>query len=353
MSDLFYITIDNITWESEKSLFSYKVLSWSWDAMIGPDEATVEVYGHEDILPHCWLWMGSGITISDTRWGPLWWGTIEEVEVHTGKIKITKTLNTVVNSLTVIYIDVASLQPGSVQVSDSDSQSKYGLRVQTQSLPTATVTQAQNFANTILQEFKEPKVRIDPGSGDLKAVLKLRGWIHRLGYRYYSNTSLTTMDASSAIQTILTSANVFPEANGVQIIDSAGVSVPIFTAANRTVKDRIMELLKTGTNDGKRLFLTISPSKYVSIYKQPSLTFPPQFLVSRDGIIWEKAEKDNFPIQRMRAGTWIGIVRCVYGTENLVAFIEKSTFNAESWQWSWQPYLQIDTPKTLIGITRA
>jgi len=348
----FSITIDNSSWSYEGLMFDYRVLSWSWDASIGPDEASIEVFGREDDLPACWRWMGSGITISDMKWGPLWWGTIEEVEIHVGKIKITKTLNTVVNDITVVYVDSSSLQASSYHAADFGSQNQYGLRVQTYSLPTANSAQAQSIANVVLQNFKDPKVRIDPGTGDAKAILKARGLIHRLGFRYYSNATLTLMDASSAIQTILTAPGIFPEISGVDIIDYAGVSVPIFTAVNRTAKDRIMELLKSGTSTGQRLLLTISPSKIVSIYKQPAAPPAgslPQFLVTREGAIWETNEGDTYPVQRLRAGMWIGIKDISWARDQL-AFVERSTFSAQNWQWSWQPYLQVDPPKELVGM---
>lgn len=193
---------------------------YGFTALGGPDQATLTAKGQVDALWELLNWLRAPVELIDAEGTARWWGYVHEVVVQVGAIQIGVSLDSLFNRVNVVYSYVA---PGSATVGTrantgwaqyDDSVSEYGTRELLHSLSGDTPASALQARDTVLAAMQLPRPVLTPsyGSGEQRATLTLRGWIHTLDWTYFSRAALaeSNTDKTIAEQEFGTSLN-YPE----------------------------------------------------------------------------------------------------------------------------------------------
>ena len=352
--------VENTNYYSFQTQLSLKPDRYSWNAIGGPEEAEITVdSGNPDVLREIFRWLGSKVKIRDSVYGNLWWGSIEEITLDYGHIRLSSSLSQLVNDATIWYQDPANPSGPVLKVTDSDadSQALYGLRQINLSLGSADAPTATGKAVTVVKMFANPIQQIAPGGNKIQGRLYCRGMFARLGYRYYTFAGGDTLYLSTdIISRIVTNTGVPDPFVAARIDDASTVSQPDNNDGARTSRDIITELLGMGVTANKlstprRLLCTATVDDRLVVYAEP-LSSPVGYYVDAMGLLSNETQT-SIPLQTMRAGVWIAARDFIQpGGTPYLAFVERSEFDVSSFKWTWQPRV-LTSPQEYLSLTEA
>lgn len=174
------------------ALRSYRPSRFSWNALGGPDEATIEVKINARNARKMadWLYrLRVPVTLYDERGTCWWWGYVHEVSVPCGKVKVGVTIDGMGNRIYVGYNN-GTTSTTTAALDDTDSIAKYGrieLLEMMSDIATATAEQRRAI---LLANRKEMQYLPDEDADSPVMTLTCRGWYRTLGWRYYGKTDL-------------------------------------------------------------------------------------------------------------------------------------------------------------------
>lgn len=186
----------------------YVVQSYSFHALGGPNQATVQAYGTKTALWELLNWLRAPVEIVNDAGTAVWWGYVAEVTISFNAIEIGVSIGSMYNRVNVVY---SYIEPGAAAIGtradtgwaqDDESVSAYGTRELRHSLSGDTPESAEQARDTLLEVLKLPQAVLMPsyGRSQLNARLTLRGWWATLGWTYFSRAafeeSLTDVEAS-------------------------------------------------------------------------------------------------------------------------------------------------------------
>ena len=253
-------------------------LSWSALADGGPSAAEIEVTGSRAALKLALLnWLRYGVVITTPSGGPCWWGLVHEVALSIGGVEIVSSLDALRNRIAITY---TSLEGAIEQTLTTDwaedvtSQAEYGVYEHVESLGQASTSMATAYRDRMLLRDAYPRMgRSLAGGGELRAVLRCRGWVSLLGRRYYLRTDgrLEHMPTDTLVQPIgwgVTASNQVGFGDGA-LHDAWGRMADMAAGMKLTVTGA------TGSGNNKTYTVAEQTSEEVESYSNNSIYFEP------------------------------------------------------------------------------
>lgn len=202
-------TDDNGTWFPLPATLRATPQSWSATALGGPEQAVIRVTGADTALWECLRMLRYGVRILAASGRLLWWGYVNEVNVTAGGTSAGLTLDTMYNSVRVIYTyDDADGAPQDAETgvhTNSESWARYGRKEMLYSIGDADAASAESLRDKFLSLHEWPVV-VAETSGRHEAsaaTLECRGWWNVLEWEYYADaTGREVFDAQNGEQTL-------------------------------------------------------------------------------------------------------------------------------------------------------
>ena len=151
----------------------------------GPTWAELRVDGDAVSLWRVLNWLAYRVQIIDDLGVKVWWGQINEVELSTGAISIGVSLDTMANSVGVIW---ANDSTGGVTdyAINQDSIDKYGLKQLLISASGINEDTAEQRRDWEIERRRFPAPTVRPGvTNRLYAVIRCNGWFRTIERTYY------------------------------------------------------------------------------------------------------------------------------------------------------------------------
>ncbi len=222
----------------------FVVNSYSFEAMGGPKEASITVYGGELGLEDTINWLRRPVTIYDRRGTAVWWGYVHQVQVRKNALEIAPSLDSMFNRVAVVYsyVEAGSQLVGqrrtTAWVDDLDSQAEYGVKEYLSSTDGASDASAEARRDAILKgqawpyggvsQFGSPRgaVRYSGAKKSTSATLICRGWWETLGWKY------ATVGLTSALSYLVNDSylQVRTDAAGLRVMQSFTVGANAINA---------------------------------------------------------------------------------------------------------------------------
>ena len=252
---------------------TFEPVRWSWDHHYGPYIANVEVHGNLTDLWHVLSWLRNGIEIVNVDGDAVWWGLVNEVQLMTGALSWTASLEGMYNAVTVLYsytdIDGNATTDETSTTTNTDSINRFGRKEILRTASDIDATQADYFRDQILDESKYPIASPAISSGKARAVLHCRGYAHAYSWLLYGNDAgkiehATSMDRMQKLGWGYTSSNI-GFTNDYRIMDVDGALADLTT-------DDLIRIDDTVSNDGNRE-VTESDNRAVESYTSTTISF--------------------------------------------------------------------------------
>ena len=284
--------------------------SYSWAAIGGPDEAVLAAHGAEDGIFQLFEHLRARVVLVDEYARDVWWGYISDVEVRLGNITIGASIDPMANSVAVAYslVAVGEETPGeratTAWVDDEASQGEYGKKELQVTLGGASAAQAEQARDIVLAARKYP-ITVIKHTGDgskASAIIKCRGWWHRLNWRYYTNTNTDEVATTTQITEMITTKH--PWLAGTRIEDVGGVSSSEYRDGDSTTLVFITELLESGTTNNQRLLAEITKDLYLRVWEEPSRDDTIEHYLRRDGRLLNRW-RDGIESHLCPVGVWV------------------------------------------------
>jgi hypothetical protein len=253
----------------------YRVDSYSWSAIGGPDYATIQAAGDERTIQFAAQMLRYGVEILDNHGRALWWGYLHGVEMRVRNRVLRIDLGGLWNSITLEYNELAGGASGTgtrvltSAAQDAVSIANYGRReLLQQATDISTAAAAEAKRNELLDYYRLPRVdresvqRTDRPS----ATLLCRGWWHTLDWRYYSNATNANTATTTQIADIISAAGEFIA--GTRIVDASGISTNPYRDGNDRAQPTIEQLLQVGTSSGRRLLAGIGRDRRATVWSE-------------------------------------------------------------------------------------
>jgi len=284
----------------------FQVAELEWAAIGGCDLATIRVTGPEVSLWHLANALLSAVEIYDGHDALVWWGYVSELEISAGGFSFGVSLDSMANRVAVAYSYVtAGFATGSRATTDwaedADSVAEYGIFERLESLSQADDLEAEAYRDTTLAQYRYPIPTISFGGESLGAALTCRGWYHLLKRRYYANEgSDYAIETTSQIEAIVEA--VGGHLRGVDIVDPSGVFTSDYSDGDSNAWAQIEDFLETGTTNGRRLLIQVTPTRYLRVYEEPGPGLYDYNILS-DGSVEDRFGRPLRPSQDV-AGRW-------------------------------------------------
>lgn len=203
-------------------------------------------------------WLNNGLMRSVIVSGPdaetVWEGFLSTVSAQIGQKPVTLSLDGMANRVRCTYTTVLGTPGTTSSVSDTFSQSLYGVKDRVVPLDNSNATAAGYRAAIVLANVAYPKSRdatqaMSGAQGDIALTLSFVGWYGTLDWLVTSNSTTSTAVTTTQVGTLLTNAaavNAFVSASDV-FITASGISSPQFIEAQTTYRATIEDRLKLGT----------------------------------------------------------------------------------------------------------
>lgn len=320
---------------------------YSWHALGGPDWAEVTVSSAPMDVWRLLGWLRYGVEIRNQLHQRVWWGYVESVSITVGAIRIGVSLETMHNRVAVVY---SYVEPSTQSVGtratttwaqDDESVAAYGIKEVLTSIDGATVEQAENARDVHLAQNRLPVPMPDTRAGDdLEAQLFCRGWWDTLNWRYYANGATNSVETTQQIADMVNGAGQF--FSGVDIMDSSGVLASEYRDGDGTAQDELVNLLRTGTSAGQRLLATVTPERFLRVYREPSAANVALHLTT-DGRISDRVG-NPLPDGVLPVGRWLALKDVIPGTAltaHLASpspfFVERAEYDVEGGHMTLEP----------------
>jgi hypothetical protein len=184
-------------------------LSWSGEASGGPKAAEVEATGSRAALKSALLnWLRYGVTITTPAGAACWWGYVHEVALTIDGVQIVSSMDRLRNRIAITYTSLEGAVESALTTAwaeDASSQSAYGILEHLESLGQASTAMATTYRDKLLARDAWPRLTRSLGQGgNLRAILRCRGWTTPLSRRYYLRTDgrLENMPNDTLVQPI-------------------------------------------------------------------------------------------------------------------------------------------------------
>lgn len=175
----------------------WRVRQLRWNAVGGPDEASIGASGPDVDLWECVELLRCPVEIHDQNQA-VWWGYVESVSITAGVLTITISLETMYNYIKVTYTDtkvggVAGGRASTGWMGDDLSRSLYGTKEKIVSISQGTAEQANGRLAAELDSRKYPVVEATlaggGAGGEVQAEMICRGWWQTLKWTHWANPS--------------------------------------------------------------------------------------------------------------------------------------------------------------------
>jgi hypothetical protein len=114
---------------------------------------------------------------------------------------------------------------------------------------------------------------------------------------------------------------------GTDIIDASGVNSTMFREGDQTALYEIMELLKAGTTNNRRLLAEVTKVRNLRVYEEPAMD-ESNYSLLRDGTI-EDENGNIVPPQDCPVGVWMTMKEYVPSTVNASRLIKPESIFVE------------------------
>lgn len=214
----------------------------------------------ESALP--WLdLLGVGVLVTSPDATTVWEGHLVAVDLQAGQEKASVALGGMGNRVKARYTTYLGTPGVSGTVSDTESQSLYGIKDYVVALGTTTSAAATNAATQKLAAISDPvapgssDVSTGAGVGEITLSLYFEGWYGTLDWVVTSSTSTSTTSTTTQVGSLLStlaSTNPFISTATTNIAASGNSDVE-FIAPDTPYREKIETLLAQGTSAGVRL----------------------------------------------------------------------------------------------------
>lgn len=310
----------------------YRVDSYSWQALGGPAEATITVYGQARALYDLVEVLRSPVEICNERGEYVWWGYVAGVDIRVDAIEIGVDLDTMANRVQVSYTQGA-YQFNTPFVQDDDSVNTYGqkeLIIGMANVPLA-VANARRDTTLAALRYPVPNVAMVERESSFSATLRCRGWWETLGWHYYGNTGSGSVDSTAELADIFTAAGQFFSG---RVIDSgSGVSMLQFRDGYTTALAEANAILLAGTTNKRRLLASVDRWRRVRVYEEAAQGSADYLLRSTGEL---RTQYDTpVPLEACPVGVWCKLVDVLPASPDVsklanpgVVMIERAGYNA-------------------------
>lgn len=325
----------------------FKPRRYSWHCVGGPERATVTAYGPAQGLWKLLEWLRAPVEVVDWRGEAVWWGFVDEVTVRVGAIEVALALKGMSNRVAVAY---SLVEPGSATVGtratttwvqDDDCVAEYGTKELLISLSGATAAQAEaaRDASLVAYRYPIPVVKVQPGKGGLSATLRCRGWWDTLGWQYYANTGTGSVVTTTQVADVVTAEGQF--LTDTEVVNASGVSSSEYRDGDVLALGVVVELLKSGTTNDRRLLAKVTRERVLAVYEEPEYD---------EGNVELFVEADGRPVDRWGnvvmahtcpVGKWCGLKDVVPPTLDVSRmadpghfFVERAEFDVGKLLWA-------------------
>lgn len=236
-------------------------IEWSITDMGGYETCTITINGArpQEVLYYMGL-LGSWLTVVGRDAPPgrsAWEGRLITVEGTLGQERRARSLEGMGNRVKVRYTTVNGVPGVSSTVSGAASQSKYGIRDLTETLPTVTSTAAGNRATTLLAARQWPKNTASStvGTGDLgesSLVLTFHGPYYEMSFVQTSDTSTTNTTTTTQITNLLADFNAVNNyISTTTALTASGITDTEYIAPDTPYREKIESLLSQGNGTNR------------------------------------------------------------------------------------------------------
>lgn len=172
----------------------YVVESFSWNAIGGPDMATIHVQGDPLRLAHWLDLLGTGVVIVDDAGAPQWWGLVNTVKIKVGGAWMGLSLDEMWNSVAVTYTTGGESQTLDY-ISDAASIAEYGFTKQRlETLQKVTdATEAAQRQQVMLALLSRPNKVFELGAegADYQCEIECIGYYRTLAWKNYTRAAIS------------------------------------------------------------------------------------------------------------------------------------------------------------------
>lgn len=208
----------------------YRVESYEWDAMGGPDIARIEATGDENALWQLRRWLRAPITIVDDNGRKVWWGYVREVTLDVGGIQAGVSLEEMHNAIAVTHSapegEAGSERRTTAWAEDPDSILEYGRRELLDSRGDLEANEAQARRDALLKEYRYPLQVTRPALSDgAGAVIECAGWWRTLDWQLHSRAGVSVVYDSGSLENHGICSGDTHKAIAVQIVPAAQMRV--------------------------------------------------------------------------------------------------------------------------------
>ena len=245
----------------------YRVNSYSWHALGGPEAASITVYGQARALYDLVDVLRCPVEIYNERGEFVWWGFVEAVEVRVDALEVGVDLATMANRVQVSYTQ-GSYQANTAFAQDNDSVTTYGQKELIIGMANVDLAVANARRDTTLaaMRYPLPTVATSERESSFTATLRCRGWWDTLGWHYYGNVGTGSVDSTVELADIFTAAGQFFTS---WVIDStSGVTMLQFRDGYTTALTEANAILLVGTASNRRLLATVDRFRRVRVYEE-------------------------------------------------------------------------------------
>lgn len=252
----------------------FTVGPYSHHAIGGPLEATLTATGKTIRLLDLLDWLRCGVVVKDKRLTLLWWGYIHAVDVATKTGTVGVSLDTLNNAVQVVY---SKVDPGvatvgtratTASVWNGASIGVYGSKELHASVDGATTAQANALRDALLTRGTWPSRRIDLDRAGAGATLYCKGWWATLDWRYYTNAGTASTETTAQISAIETA--IGDMLVGTRIVNASGIFSSQYRDGDTTGQKEIVDLLASGTTNGRRLLARVTVDRLLEVYEEPA-----------------------------------------------------------------------------------
>lgn len=324
--------------------------SLRWHAVGGPDLAVIDGFASVPALWQAFEWLRYGVTVHMDN-EPAWWGYVHEINISTGEGGIGLSLDSMDNSVAVVY---SYVEPGAQEVgrrqttawaSNEESVIEFGLKQRLLSIDGATPVQAESTRDTWLQQHAWP-VAFPGLEGSKKIGIELlcRGWWQTLGWRHYTNSNTNDVALTAQINNIIsTIGSDFGFLLGTDIVDAITATSSEYQDGDRTALEIVEEMLFTGNPPlfphvaWQRMLATVTQDRRVRIFQEPASgrTNLRYHLDGRVTDVWGNA------VRQAPVGQWCDVelphaAMPAYAPGSF--FIARAEYLARSGRWRVEPW---------------
>lgn len=265
----------------------------SWQAIGGPDGATISTSGAPTALAQLLDLLRCPVEVYDDIARAVWWGLVHEVKLTVGDISIGVSLDKLANKVRVVYTKQTSgVNTGGgrgttdwnpLPPATNDSIAEYGERQLSVSMSDVTFNQAEQARDDHLARYKTPRAirgvgggarrRKQPGQEEEEeiahATIICKGWWYTLEWKYYSQfpsatsseNEPTTISKVGRSNYTSTGTITFADVGGVwQINDSANGllywEAGDYIVISGTTLNNIKTRVASAADDGSQLIVS-------------------------------------------------------------------------------------------------